>query len=168
MLISRCSNSITGFQIPETAFRMKSTIKYVGQMKPSGQIVDSDILFEINQIEENEVPSKEISMGSPIHIGSRQFSFEDWPTDPLYRLSFKVGTNPNTPLKVTIGQRQTGSSDDETPHLVKEAIKEAFEVIEVVDRDGNSLQQRNSIDFKMQTLVNNEYWLETGTFPSSV
>ena len=168
MLISRCSNSITGFQIPETAFRMKSTIKYVGQMKPSGQIVDSDILFEINQIEENEVPSKEISMGSPIHIGSRQFSFEDWPTDPLYRLSFKVGTTPNTPFKVTIGQRQTGSSDDETPHLVKEAIKEAFEVIEVVDRDGNSLPQRKSIDFKMQTLVNNEYWLETGTFPSSV
>ncbi|MDK3075218.1 virulence factor SrfB [Sedimentitalea sp. JM2-8] len=171
MLIALSESRIPNFKVQTSAFRMQSTARYIGEMDTSGQIMQARLLFADVDLDarktENDLIA-EITMYAPVYLGSRQLRLERWTTTPLYRLDFaSQSAQSRAPLKVTFERTEfDGDPDRETSEtaLRREAMREAFAVTELEDREGTAMKP-GEVDLRLHTLgFQDEYWIDTGLF----
>ena len=161
MLIAMSDRNIPNFHIPLNEFKMKSTSKYIGRMDIDGKIRNQNVYFKPD--DKDDEAEITIKMNTPMFIGSRQLNVERWKTSQLYHLDFVKEPGPR-PYEVTIKRRAPANDNDDEYTLAAEAIKESFEITEVVDRDGKSVRL-DGLKLSLQTLRDNgDYWLDTGCF----
>lgn len=171
MLIALSENRIPNFKVEIRAFRMQSTARYIGEMDTSGQIMADRVLFADVDLDARKSESDlvaQITMYTPVYLGSRQLPLERWTTTPLYRLDFATqSAQARAPLRVTFERAEfDGDPDRETSDTVlrREAMREAFVVTEVEDNEGTAMKT-GEVDLSLHTLgFEDEYWIDTGLF----
>lgn len=170
MLIALSENRIPNFKVQTAAFHMKSTARYIGEMDINGQIVDERLMFSDVDLDSKGRASEAatVKMFSPIHIGSRQLPLERWTTTPLYRLDYANASAQRrpTPIKVTFEKVEFDEDETESSEekLRREALREAFEITEVVDGADHDMKPAD-VKLKLHTLgFDDEYWIDTGVF----
>ena len=87
---------------------------------------------------------------------------------PMMPMMLMMLTMPMMPMMLTMLTMPMNADDvddnDDEYTLAAEAIKESFEITEVVDRDGKSVRL-DGLKLSLQTLRDNgDYWLDTGCF----
>lgn len=172
MLIAMSQARIENFTVDTTAFRMRSTARYIGVMERSGQILDSNLLFQDVDLDHkprgNELRA-DVDLYGPTRIGSRQLALERWQATPLYKLDITTRAAAEMrPLKVRIerAEQETLDSEDATAAAALElqAAREAFRVDEVSDRNGDQ-RKPEEVSLRLQTLgFADDYWIDTGVF----
>jgi hypothetical protein len=171
MLIALSESRIPNFKVSTSAFRMQSTARYIGEMDSSGQIMTDRIVFSDIDLDARKTESDmlaTITMYTPIYLGSRQLPLERWTTTPLYRLDFATrSAEARAPLKVTFERTEFDEDPDtETSVTVlrREAMREAFAVTEVEDKEGTGMKN-TEVQLRLHTLgFEDEYWIDTGLF----
>jgi hypothetical protein len=171
MLIALSEARIPNFRVTTRAFRMRSTARFIGEMDTSGQITADRVLF--SDLDLDAIPSvadlqATITMFSPVYLGARQLQLERWTTTPLYRLDFADrAAQDRAPLRVTFERTEFDDDpDDTTPEtlLRREAMREAFSVVEVEDGERDMLRP-SAVRLRLHTLgFEDEYWIDTGLF----
>lgn len=172
MLIAMSQSQIENFTVDITAFRMRSTARYIGRMERNGQILDDNLLFSDVNLDHkprgNELRAK-VDLYGPTRIGSRQLALERWQATPLYKLDIATRAAAEMrPLTVLIERAEQDSVDGDdvtaAEELTAQKAREAFRVDEVLDRDG---QQRKpeEVSLRLHTLgFADDYWIDTGVF----
>jgi hypothetical protein len=171
MLIALSENRIPNFKVDTSAYQMKSTVRFVGEMDTSEQILNSRLMFANVDLDQKSSGGEQLAtvdMYAPMHIGSRQLPLERWTTTPLFRLDY---ANPSAqkrpvPIKVTFEKAEFDQDDATTSEdvLRREALREAFRITEVIDGQGNQMKNED-LSLRLQTLgFNDEYWIDTGLF----
>lgn len=170
MLMALAANRLPNLRVDTSAYRMRSTARFIGPMEADGQIREDRVLFrEMDLDGPRSGDTAQITMHTPIHLGFRQLPHQRWTATPLYRIDF---ANPGAsglriPLRLTIERAEPLDEDDEMSAEQKmraEARKEAFEITDLEDRDGGG--RRSDVTLKLQTLgVVRDYWLDSGIFP---
>lgn len=171
MLIALSESRIPNFKVLTSAFRMQSTARYIGEMDSSGQIMADRVLFADVDLDARKSESDlvgQITMYTPVYLGSRQLPLERWTTTPLYRLDFTTqSAQARAPLTVTFERAEfDGDPDRETSEtaLRREAMREAFVVTELEDAEGTGMK-KGEVDLRLHTLgFEDEYWIDTGLF----
>lgn len=171
MLIALAESRIPNFRVTTSAFRMRSTARYIGEMDNSGQILTDRVLFsdvDLDARRKTQDSEAQITMYAPVHLGARQLPLERWTTTPLYRLDFASrSAQSRAPLRITFERTEFDDNDDrDTADLVlrREAMREAFSVSEVEDSDGDGMK-RDEVRLRLHTLgFDDEYWIDTGLF----
>ncbi len=169
MLMALARNRITNFKVTTSAFQMKSTARFVGEMDTNGQIRDERLMFsDLDLDAKGGAQEAVVSMFAPMHIGSRQLPFERWTTTPLFRLDFATAEAQNrpTPIRVTFEKADFDDGEDDSAEtkLRREALREAFEITFVEDAVHDQMHN-SEVVLKLQTLgFDDEYWLDTGVF----
>ncbi len=171
MLIALSESRIPNFKVMTSAFRMQSTARYIGEMDTSGQIMNERVLFADVDLDARKTESDlvaQITMYTPVYLGSRQLPLERWTTAPLYRLDFATqSAQSRAPLKVTFERTEFDEDPDrETSEtaLRREAMREAFAVTEVEDSEGTGMKV-GEVELRLHTLgFEDEYWIDTGLF----
>ncbi len=172
MLIALSENRIPNFKVTTSAFQMKSTARFIGEMDISGQITADRVLFseiDLDQARKGAGQSAEVRMYSPVHIGSRQLALERWTTTPLYRLDFANASAQRRPAPIRVVLEKVEFDDDtedasSVARLRREAVREAFEIFEVEDGDQVAMKPADLV-LRLHTLgVDDEYWMDSGVF----
>lgn len=171
MLIALSESRIPNFKVLTSAFRMQSTARYIGEMDSSGQIMADRVLFADVDLDARKSESDlvgQISMYTPVYLGSRQLPLERWTTTPLYRLDFATqSAQSRAPLTVTFERTEfDGDPDRETSEIAlrREAMREAFVVTELEDAEGTGMK-KSEVELRLHTLgFEDEYWIDTGLF----
>lgn len=171
MLIALSQSRIPNFKVMTSAFRMKSTARFIGEMDTSGQIMADRVLFadvDLDSAKPSTDTEASLKMYTPLHLGSRQLPLERWTTTPLYRLDF--ATRPaqaRAPLTVTFERAEFDEDPDfETSDSVlrREAMREAFTISEIEDSEGTAMK-KTEVTLRLHTLgFEDEYWIDTGLF----
>lgn len=169
MLIALAENRIPNFKVTTSAFQMRSTARFIGEMDSSGQITKDRVMFSDVDLDggASAAPST-VKMYAPVHVGSRQLQLERWTTTPMYRLDFANSAQRRpTPIKVTFERvefaedRKMLASEEA---LKREAVSEAFEITEVEDGEGAPMKLTD-VSFKLHTLgFDDDYWIDAGVF----
>lgn len=171
MLIALSESRIPNFKVETGAFRMQSTARYIGEMDSSGQIMADRVLFADVDLDARKTESDlvaQITMYTPVYLGSRQLPLERWTTTPLYRLDFATqSAQSRAPLAVTFERTEFDEDPDrETSETVlrREAMREAFVVSEVEDSEGTGMKV-SEVELRLHTLgFEDDYWIDTGLF----
>ena len=172
MLIALSQSRIPNFRVDTTAFRMKSTARYIGVMERNGQILDRNILFADVDLDHKPTAKDreaELELYTPYHIGSRQMALERWSSTPLYLLDFATEAAARAaPLRVKLERAEPDDPDGEEMNaaaaLAAQKAREAFRVEEVVDRSGQG-RKKEEVTLRLHTLgFASEYWIDTGVF----
>jgi hypothetical protein len=172
MLIAMSQARIENFTVDTTAFRMRSTARYIGVMERSGQILDANLLFrdvDLDHKPRGKELRASVDLYGPTRIGSRQLSLERWQATPLYKLDITTRAAAEMrPLKVLIERAEQESLDSEdataAAELQLQAAREAFRVEEVSDRN-NDQRKPEEVSLRLHTLgFADEYWIDTGVF----
>ncbi|MCB2135098.1 MAG: virulence factor SrfB [Rhodobacteraceae bacterium] len=171
MLIALSENRIPNFKVSTSAFQMKSTARFVGEMDTNGQIKDERLMFSELDLDTKSAGGEQmatVKMFAPIHIGSRQLPIERWTTTPLFRLDYAnaAAQRRPSPISVTFEKAEFDDDENETSEgkLRREALREAFEITEVEDGQGDGMKVTD-IRLKLHTLgFDDEYWIDTGVF----
>lgn len=175
MLILLAETRLPNFKVSSSAFRMRSTARFIGEMDSSGQITSDRVIFSDIDLDQKSAGGtlSTVAMYAPMLIGARQLALERWATMPLFQLDFKNASaaGRSLPVQVTLERVEFDDAsdlDDEEESsesvLRREALREAFEVTEVVDGRGDAMKP-SDITLRLQTLgFADEYWLDTGVF----
>jgi hypothetical protein len=172
MLIALSENKITNFKVDTAAYLMNSTVRFVGEMDTSGQILNERLLFSNLDLDQKTGSGEQIAtvdMYAPMHIGSRQLPLERWATTPMFRLDYSNSAAQRlpVPIRVTFEKadfEEADESDSSETVLRREALREAFTITEVEDGDGDMMKPTD-ISLRLHTLgFEDEYWLDTGVF----
>ena len=171
MLISLAEERIPAFSVTTSAFRMRSTAKFIGEMARNGQILSENVFFrnvDLDKRRRANEATAEVSMYTPMHIGSRQLPLERWTTTPLYRLDFTPAAHgQQKPFVLTLEQAEYDDDDtEETSDTVlrREALREAFSITAVADGHGDPIRETD-VTLRLHTLgFDDSYWLDTGEF----
>ncbi len=172
MLIALSEGRIPNFKVTTSAFQMKSTARYLGEMDMNGQIVTERVLFSNIDLDRRRSASEQVatvSMFAPVHIGARQLPLERWTTTPLFRLDFSNSQAQRrpTPIRVELTKADFDDDDDRPSSeqvLRREALREAFTITDVEDGEGDAMKPSDLV-LKLHTLgFEDEYWIDTGVF----
>jgi len=172
MLIAMSQARIENFTVDTTAFRMRSTARYIGVMERSGQILDSNLLFkdvDLDHKPKGHELRADVDLYGPTRIGSRQLALERWQATPLYKLDITTRAAAEMrPLKVIIerAEQEEPDADDVTAaaELQLQVAREAFRVEEVNDRNGDQ-RKPEEVSLRLHTLsFADDYWIDTGVF----
>jgi hypothetical protein len=170
MLMALASNRLPNLRVDTSAYRMRSTARFIGPMEVDGQIREDRVLFRDLDLDgPRSEDTAEVTMHTPIHLGFRQLPHQRWTATPLYRIDFANpgATDLKIPLRLTIERAERMDEDDEMSaeqRLRAEALKEAFEITDLEDREGGG--RRSDVRLKLQTLgFSRDYWLDSGIFP---
>lgn len=172
MLIALADSRIPNFKVSSSAFQMRSTARYIGEMDSSGQIVDDRVIFSnVNlNARKNEADNQaRIRMFAPVYLGSRQVPQDRWTTTPLYRIDYATASAQSRPgpLVLTLEREDFEDEDERVTSegvLRREAMREAFSVTEIEDGEGEGMKLTEVV-LRLQTLgLDDEYWVDTGLF----
>lgn len=172
MLIAMSQSRIENFTVDTTAFRMRSTARYIGRMERSGQILDESVLFadvDLDHKPRGKDLRAEVDLYGPMRIGSRQLPLERWTATPLYKLDFATRAAAEMrPLKCILERSERDDADGDSvtaaEELAAQRAREAFKVDEVTDRDGNT-RKSEEVALRLHTLgFTDDYWIDTGVF----
>jgi hypothetical protein len=168
MLIALLDSRVPNFQMPSSAFKMRSMANFFGEIDSSGQLPAGRVLFHGTELAAGADTAK-VRMFTPLYLGSRQLPLERWTTTPLYRLDFRNGNSARSglPWVLTLQRAEfDGDPDDSRPEasLRREAAREAFSVAEIEDADGG-FRRPNEVELRLHTLgFEDDYWIDTGLF----
>jgi len=170
MLIALSESRIPNFKVTTSAFRMRSTARFIGEMDSSGQITDDRLLFADVDLDSRQAQAGQtatLTMYAPVYLGARQLPLERWATVPLYRLDFATpAAEARAPLRVTFERAEYDDDPDrETSDtvLAREAMREAFAITDVEDNEG--MGKPGEVRLRLHTLgFEDEYWIDTGLF----
>ncbi len=170
MLIALSESRIPNFKVTTSAFRMRSTARFIGEMDSSGQITDDRLLFADVDLDSRQAQAGQtatLTMYAPVYLGARQLPLERWATTPLYRLDFATpAAEARAPLRVTFERAEYDDDPDrETSDtvLAREAMREAFAITDVEDNEG--MGKPGEVRLRLHTLgFEDEYWIDTGLF----
>jgi len=164
MLMSLAAARLPNFRVDTSAYKMKSTASFIGEMERNGQIKDDRVIFR----SDSDSNTAEIKMYAPVHLGSRQVDLERWTVTPLYMIEF---ANPDEmasrlPAKVKLS-RVEGITRDEAETVAQalraEALREAFTITGVEDADGGGVT--GDVVLRLNTMgFEKDYWLDSGAF----
>ncbi|MEM9968001.1 MAG: virulence factor SrfB [Pseudomonadota bacterium] len=174
MLIAMSQSRIENFTVDTTAFRMRSTVRYIGRMERNGKIPEENLIFsdvDLDHKPRGKELQATVQLYGPTRIGSRQLALERWTATPLYKLD--IATNAaaeKRPLTVEIEREERDDLEDDeataAQKLAAERAREAFSIGEVTDRD-NTRRKSEEVVFRLQTLgFSDDYWIDTGIFGS--
>lgn len=172
MLIAMSQARIENFTVDTTAFRMRSTARYIGVMERSGQILDHNLLFQdvdLDHKPRGDELRADVDLYGPTRIGSRQLALERWQATPLYKLDIATRAAAEMrPLKVRLERAEQEALEGEdataTAELEVQAAREAFRVDEVSDRNGDQ-RKPEEVSLRLHTLgFADDYWIDTGVF----
>jgi hypothetical protein len=141
-------------------------------MELSGQILDQNLIFrelDLDRKAAQAPASAAVRFAAPMRIGFRQLPLERWMASPLYSLKFanpQRAASQHKPFTVTLERAEFDADlDDDTPEERRqhaEAIKEEFQIVDVVDAQNDTLRTSDVV-LRLQTLGSDDaYWLDTG------
>lgn len=172
MLIALSESRIPNFKIHTSAFQMRSTARYIGEMDSSGQITNDRVIFSnvnLNARKSESDNQAKVRMFAPIYVGSRQVPQERWTTTPLYRIDYATPAAQSRPSPLVVSlEREDFEDEDERVTsegiLRREAMREAFTVADIEDGEGEAMKP-SEVVLRLQTLgLDDEYWVDTGLF----
>ena len=172
MLIALSESRIPNFKIHTSAFQMRSTARYIGEMDSSGQITNDRLIFSdinLNDRKSEADTQAKVRMFAPLYLGSRQVPQERWTTTPLYRIDYATAAAQSrpSPIVLTLERAEFEDEDERLTSegvLRREAMREAFSVTDIEDGDGEAMKPTEVI-LRLQTLgLDDEYWVDTGLF----
>jgi hypothetical protein len=171
MLCILAEGQIENFSLDTRRLLLKSTARYVGEMELSGQIMDDKLIFkelDLDQKAKQAPASADVRFSAPMRIGFRQLPLERWMASPLYSLKFanpQRAASQHKPFTITLERAEFDEPDDDVPEERRqnaEAIKEEFQIVDVVDAQGGTLRT-SDVTLRLQTLGSDDaYWLDTG------
>jgi hypothetical protein len=172
MLCILAEGQIENFSLDTRRLLLKSTARYVGEMELSGQIKDDKLIFrelDLDQRAAQAPASAALRFSAPLRIGFRQLPLERWMASPLYSLKFanpQRAASQHKPFTVTLERAEFDPEpDDDLPEERRqhaEAIKEEFQIVDVVDAQ-NATLRTSDVVLRLQTLGSDDaYWLDTG------
>lgn len=161
-LCELAGGQIQRFRLDTSRFRLRSTARYIGEMEQSGFIRADRLLFKDLDLDDPkpQAISHEFSMLAPMEIGFRQLGIERWPGTLLYRLGPSERTDfQRYPPPWTCTIERSDVTEDAPD---SEEKKEVFNIVDVLDRDGNGVPVSKA-RLRLQTLQSEQgYWLDTG------
>ena len=81
------ANRLPNLRVDTSAYRMRSTARFIGPMEADGQIREDRVLFrEMDLDGPRSGDTAQITMHTPIHLGFRQLPHQRWTATPLYRI----------------------------------------------------------------------------------
>lgn len=170
MLCTLASGQLTNFRLYTDGLAMRSTARYIGELRQDGIIPDDRVYFSDVDLDSDTSPALEASFPfhTAVRLGYRQLPRSDWVAAPLYRLRFKPGENRDRlkgALLVTL--ERTESDDEETDAfsiMKSEATREEFKVTSAEDQDGADLKRLLELKFDTSPvgLSDGVYWLDSG------
>ena len=170
LLCALVDRKTTNFRVDTRRFAMRSTAKFIGEMREDGKIPDTRILFKWD----NGDPTKtaQLLYHFPTLLGYRQLPLERWIATPLYRLKLNTESAaadrlPAPPYKITL-ERITEFKDLDVEAKTfaetfagNEALKEQIQIADVEASVGGGFTRNFSL--QLETLPSQEgYWLDTG------
>lgn len=171
MLCLLAESRIVNFNLATGGIRMRSTARFIGEMERNSQLLESRVLFRDVDLTRSGGAEEvaEVTMRAPMHLGFRQMPFERWMASPLYRLDFANENARNLPRPFTVRIRRReydGDAESAEEKLRMEALKEAFEIEEVVDAEDTGVKPSAAVRLSLHTMGigANDYWLDTGIF----
>lgn len=171
MLCALSEGDLLNFHCNTSKLRPASTVKYVGQMLLTGQIMEKDLFFSGIDLDASAADEQraEFSFAAPMFIGFRQLPLERWKATPFYFLSFASqnakdeARKRGVPYKVSLvyQRRAVPMGGSGTEDVYDEG---AFKIEEIVAADGSNVRPTDLL-LELKTLRDeNGYWLDTGLF----
>lgn len=168
MLCSLASGQLMNFTLFTQGMTMRSTARYIGEMREDGTITNDKIYFSDMDFDRASAGlEKEVTFYSPVRIGYRQLAREDWVPAPLYWLRMIPGEHRKVvkPIKVTIARNEAELTDNpsEFALLKSEATREEFRIEQA--SDANDLPVKALMELKLDTSppgTDGTYWLDSG------
>lgn len=170
LLCALVDRKTTNFRVDTRRFNMRSTAKFIGEMREDGRIPDGRVLFKWD----NGDPTKSAPLlyHFPTLLGYRQLPLERWIATPLYRLKLNAESAaadrlPAPPYKITL-ERITEFKDLDLEAKTfaesfagNEALKEQIHIADVEASAGGGHARNFSL--QLETLPSQDgYWLDTG------
>lgn len=166
MLCAFAQGQIEDFKVETSALTVRSTARYIGQMKED-KIKAEDVLFGDIDLEDARGAPREKTLSAETlttTIGFRQLPLQRWPASPLYAV--EVGQSAEArqavrfPVAVTI--TQGGAFAGHEDEALAQARYEDFVVSGFADVDGER-PNRLRAECRLQTMKDaSGYWLDTG------
>ena len=169
MLCTLASGQLTNFSLYTEGLTMRSTAKFIGEMRQDGLITQDKVYFSDVDLDDDDPPpmEREILFHTTIRIGYRQLAREDWVAAPLYRLRMARGTQNkiSRPVSVVI-ERKSLDVDEDASNLAimnSEATSEEFKITQAEDQSGQQLTKLMELKFDTSPIGSDGlYWLDSG------
>lgn len=169
MLCTLANGQLTNFALSTEGLVMRSTARYIGEMRQDGMISEDKIYFsDVDLDQDRATPAdKEVVFYTSVRIGYRQLAREDWVAAPLYRLRLRPGDHRNVarPVTVTINRKslEVEEGASETALMNSEATSEEFVISAAEDRDGRNVGRLMELKFDTSPAGSEGvYWLDSG------
>ena len=163
--------NLANFKLQSGKLRMKSTARNLGVVDLVNRIRNEDLLAQQPELSDKKgrraVQLKPIAFTGPTYIGFRQQDSEDWPATPLMVLTWtneKKSEEAKTPLSVKIVRPEI---DVDAEDVELEALREAIEIEEVLDRHEDSVQHAGTpeadrfVKLSLRTMIEDAYWRDS-------
>ncbi len=169
MLCSLASGQLMNFTLYTAGMMMRSTARYIGEMRQDGVITDDKLYFSDVELDEAKPTAldKEVTFYTAVRIGYRQLAREDWVAAPLYRLRLTPGDHRKVTLPVRVLISRNDVELEENPSefalLKSEATREEFRVAEAWDASDKPVT--SLMELKLDTSppsTDGTYWLDSG------
>jgi hypothetical protein len=171
MLCALSEGDILNFHCTTSRLKPISTVRHVGLMQKSGQILAGDCFFSGIDLDTQADQEQEHTFDfvSPIFIGFRQLPLERWTATPFYYLSFASQSAKDTairhrvPYRVTLSYRRNraGTASEEDNATFDEGV---FKIEEITAADGHMVPARD-LTLQLKTLKDEHgHWIDTGLF----
>lgn len=169
MLCSLASGQLTNFTLLTGGMAMRSTARYIGEMRQDGMIADDKLYFEDVDFDA-ATPSpmeKEVLVYTAVRIGFRQLARQDWVAAPLYRLRLAPGEHRSIsrPIRVQIERKSLELDEDPSDIAImnSEATSEEFVVAYAEDDKGRMVTRLVELKFDTSSAgADGIYWLDSG------
>ncbi len=160
---------IPNFNFMANAFKVYSTVRYLGLIDQNLVLKDSDVYYrDINLDDEDyELPEIPFQVRSRMVLGFRQLESERWPASPLYVLDL------SDDAKKKLMKGEAGQPNVVEVRLARSKKRghkgaESFDIAGAEISRGSALNRRRDVVLKLNTLITvglgeSSYWLDTGS-----
>ncbi|MDD5581304.1 MAG: virulence factor SrfB [Methylobacter sp.] len=171
MLCALSEGDLLNFHCNTSKLRPASTVKYVGEMQSTGQILNENLFFTGIDLDANasDEQNATFKFGAPMFIGFRQLPLERWKATPFYFLSFSSqaakdrARKKGLPYSISLLYKRAAicSSDLMEDEVYDEGV---FKIEDITAADGSNVSP-DDLHLELKTL-RDEYghWLDTGLF----
>jgi hypothetical protein len=171
MLCALSEGDLLNFHCNTSKLKPASTVKYVGEMQSTGQIMNENLFFKGIDLDANasEEQMATFKFGAPMFVGFRQIALERWKATPFYFLSFSTqvakenARKKGLPYTISLSYKRAPISLVNTieGEIYDEGI---FKIDQIIAADGSNVRPDDLV-LELRTLRDESgHWLDTGLF----
>ena len=173
MLCALASGQLTNFRLYTEGLVMRSTARFIGEMRLDGVIPGNKVYFSDVDLDKaaQDAVEAELVFHTAVRLGYRQLDRQDWVASPLYRLrlsSAAAHSSIKGPINVVL-ERQSAEVDEDATDLQimnSQAVSEEFKIADAQETGGQERSVKRLMELKFDTSpvgsTDGTYWLDSG------